>query len=70
VDEQWGLVATSHPVVTTDFYAEGYLAFFGDIHGHNWNCDGRGSTEEYFPWARHVRRLDSSALTNHVEGAK
>lgn len=70
IDEGNGLIGVSNPIATSDFYSEGYRVFFGDIHGHNWNCDGRGSTDEYYRWARDVRRLDFAALTNHVEGAK
>ena len=69
VDEDRGISGLSNPI-STDFYDEGLKVYFGDIHGHNEFCDGRGSIDEYYQWARDVRRLDFAALTNHVEGAK
>ncbi|HIE13725.1 TPA: DUF3604 domain-containing protein, partial [Candidatus Bathyarchaeota archaeon] len=69
IDEDRGISGLSNPI-STNFYDGGLKVFFGDIHGHNEFCDGRGSIDEYYQWARDVRRLDFAALTNHVEGAK
>jgi len=69
VDERDGLIGQSPPI-GVDFFPEGWGAYFGDVHGHNEHCDGRGTIDEYYLWARDVRFLDFCALTNHVEGAK
>ncbi|HID11028.1 MAG TPA: DUF3604 domain-containing protein [Candidatus Latescibacteria bacterium] len=69
LDEHNGLIGQSPPI-GVDFFPEGWRAYFGDIHGHNEHCDGRGTVDEYYLWARDVRILDFCALTNHVEGAK
>jgi len=68
-DAKRGISGISNPI-TTDFFGDGFKVYFGDIHGHNEFCDGRGSIDEYYQWARDVRALDFAALTNHVEGAK
>jgi len=68
-DEFRGISGLSNPI-STNFFRDGLNVFFGDIHGHNDLCDGRGTIDEYYQWARDVRRLDFAALTNHVEGAK
>lgn len=67
-DPKRGISGLSNPV-STNFFGE-YRVYFGDIHGHNVLCDGRGTIDEYYQWARDVRRLDFAALTPHVEGAK
>jgi hypothetical protein len=81
-DQALGVSGLSNPILVQegisadegipdqDHPAEGFNLFFGDIHGHNAHCDGRGTADEYYTWARDVRLLDFSALTNHVEEAK
>ncbi|HID07658.1 MAG TPA: DUF3604 domain-containing protein, partial [Armatimonadetes bacterium] len=69
IDERNGLIGQSPPIAV-DFFPEGWRVFYGDIHGHNEHCDGRGTIDEYYQWGRDVRFLDFCALTNHVEGAK
>lgn len=69
VDKDNSIIGSSNPI-SADFFDDSYNLYFGDIHGHNVNDDGRGTTEEYYRWAKEVRRLDFCALTNHAEGAK
>ncbi len=69
-DQALGASGLSNPILVQDNHAEEFNLFFGDIHGHNAHCDGAGSADEYYTWARDVRLLDFSALTNHMEEAK
>lgn len=75
-DQTLGTAGLSNPILVRegtpvqDDPAGELNLFFGDIHGHNEHCDGAGSADEYYTWARDVRLLDFSALTNHVEEAK
>ena len=69
-DQALGAAGLSNPILVHDGAGEDYNLFFGDIHGHNAHCDGSGSADEYYRWARDVRLLDFSALTNHAEEAK
>lgn len=69
-DPDLGAAGLSNPILVQDDHAEELNLFFGDIHGHNVHCDGAGSADEYYSWARDVRLLDFSALTNHMEEAK
>jgi hypothetical protein len=69
-DQALGVAGASNPILVHEGTGEDYNLFFGDIHGHNVHCDGSGSADEYYRWARDVRLLDFSALTNHVEEAK
>jgi len=70
IDERRGIGGLSNPVLVDESHYGPYNLFFGDIHGHNVYCDGRGTADEYYRWGRDIRFLDFSALTNHVEGAK
>ncbi|MCD6318128.1 CehA/McbA family metallohydrolase, partial [Candidatus Aerophobetes bacterium] len=70
IDEEKGFIGRSNPILISNSSYEHYNLFFGDIHGHNVHCDGRGTIDEYYRWARDVRFLDFCALTNHIEGAK
>jgi hypothetical protein len=65
-----GTAGLSNPILVQEGAGEDFNLFFGDIHGHNVHCDGSGSADEYYRWARDVRLLDFSALTNHMEEAK
>jgi hypothetical protein len=75
-DQALGVSGMSNPILlregipVQDGPSEEFNLFFGDIHGHNVHCDGAGSADEYYRWARDVRLLDFSALTNHMEEAK
>jgi hypothetical protein len=69
-DQVTGVAGLSNPIRVCEDAAEKLNLYFGDIHGHNVHCDGSGSADEYYCWARDVRLLDFSALTNHVEEAK
>jgi hypothetical protein len=69
-DQALGAAGVSNPILVHDGTGKDHNLFFGDIHGHNVHCDGSGSPDEYYRWARDVRLLDFSALTNHVEEAK
>jgi hypothetical protein len=75
-DRALGASGLSNPILVQEGIsagngpAEELNLFFGDIHGHNAHCDGSGSADEYYRWARDVRLLDFSALTNHMEEAK
>ena len=66
IDEKKQISAISNPIVP-EFLSNNYKIFFGDIHGHNQNCDGAGSTDDYFLWGRDVMNLDFCALTNHAD---
>lgn len=68
-DKENSIIGSSNPI-SIGFFDSPYNLYFGDIHGHNVNDDGRGTLEEYYHWAKEVRKLDFSALTNHAEGAK
>lgn len=68
-DDENGLIGKSNPI-TTDFRLNEYKIYVGDIHVHTIRCDGFGTTDENYLWARDVRKLDFSAMSNHVEGAK
>ncbi len=39
--------------------------YWGDIHGHSGVCDGTGTPDNYYQYARDVAGLDISALTTH-----
>jgi hypothetical protein len=74
LDVAGGLAGRSNPIrvlpagtATPGVYSGIY---WGDLHAHNEHCDGKLSIDEFYRWARDVRRLDCVALTNHVEGAK
>ncbi|NLE77960.1 MAG: CehA/McbA family metallohydrolase, partial [Chloroflexi bacterium] len=72
VDQQNGLAGSSHYISSGSFdpSVAGLGLFFGDIHTHGYNCDGIGTIEDAYRWAREARALDFVARTNHAEGAK
>lgn len=45
-----------------------YKVFWGDVHGHSANSDGKGTPAEYFLHARDAARLDFVILTDHDFG--
>ena len=59
-------IGMSNPIVP-EFLPDGYRAFFGDMHGHNEECDGGGSLEDYFRWGRDVLNLDFCAVSPHSD---
>jgi len=71
-DLEGGLGSVSNHVCCGPFDESlaGMRLFFGDIHTHDYNCDGVGLPDEGYRWARDVRGLDFAAHTNHAEGAK
>jgi uncharacterized protein DUF3604 len=42
--------------------------FWGDVHGHTANSDGKGTVEEYFQYARSQAQLDFAIVTDHDFG--
>ncbi|MHC4313963.1 MAG: DUF3604 domain-containing protein [Planctomycetota bacterium] len=42
------------------------LLFWGDLHGHTLQSDGRGTVEQYYDFARHVAALDFCAVSDHA----
>jgi hypothetical protein len=63
-DKRNGFKTESNPVLCTDGPLEHHL-YWGDIHGHSNLCDGTGSPDNYYQYAREVAGLDVSALTTH-----
>lgn len=58
--------AVSNPTIlySSEAHAE-YTLYWGDLQGHCNVCDGSGSPEEFYRYARDVARLDVVALTDH-----
>ena len=69
LDEEQGLAGRSNPITTKPLPIAAEL-YAGDLHAHSYFCDGYGTLEENYEWARDVRQLDFGAMSNHVEGAK
>ena len=63
-DKKNGFKIESNPIVCTDDPLD-YHLYWGDIHGHSNLCDGTGSPDNYYQYARDVAGLDVSALTTH-----
>ncbi|MHC4873501.1 MAG: CehA/McbA family metallohydrolase [Planctomycetota bacterium] len=70
IDAENGLAGKSNPYLCLPEGIQGNNIYFGDIHYHNFNCDGFGSIDEGYLYALEREHLDFAALTNHVEGAK
>ncbi len=47
--------------------ANEYKVYFGNIHSHSSNSDGKGSALEAYTYARDVAKLDFFSLTDHME---
>lgn len=45
-----------------------YRIFWGDVHGHTANSDGKGSLDEYFRYAREASKLDFAVVSDHDFG--
>ncbi len=64
-DSKDGLVpALTNPCVVSE-QAAAYTLYWADLQGHCNVCDGTGSPEDYYRYARDVARLDAVALTDH-----
>lgn len=63
-DKKNGFKINSNPILCTDDSLDRHL-YWGDIHGHSGVCDGTGSLDNYYQYARDVAGLDISALTSH-----
>ena len=63
-DKENGFKAQSNPILCVDKPLTTHL-YWGDIHGHSGLCDGTGTPDNYYQYARDVAGLDISALTTH-----
>jgi Protein of unknown function (DUF3604) len=45
-----------------------YRIYWGDVHGHTANSDGKGSVPDYFAYARDQAKLDFAVVTDHDFG--
>jgi len=63
-DKKNGFTTESNPILCTDNPLN-YHLYWGDIHGHSGLCDGTGTPDNYYQYARDVAGLDISALTTH-----
>jgi hypothetical protein len=45
-----------------------YQIYWGDLHGHTENSDGKGSLDHYFSYARDTAKLDFVVVTDHDYG--
>jgi len=57
--------ALSNPIVVSERVEAKYTLYWADLQGHCNVCDGTGSPEDYYRYARDVARLDAVALTDH-----
>ena len=63
-DRKNGFKTESNPILCTDKPLSNHL-YWGDIHGHSGICDGTGTPDNYYQYARDVAGLDISSLTSH-----
>jgi len=63
-DKKNGFTTESNPILCTGSPLN-YHLYWGDIHGHSGLCDGTGTPDNYYQYAREVAGLDISALTTH-----
>jgi hypothetical protein len=63
-DKKNGLKEQTNPILCVDKPLARQL-YWGDIHGHSGLCDGTGTPDNYYQYARDVAGLDISALTTH-----
>jgi hypothetical protein len=63
-DKKNGFKERSNPILCVDKPLSRHL-YWGDIHGHSGLCDGTGTPDNYYQYARDVAGLDISALTTH-----
>jgi len=67
-DEVNGMKCRTNPVVP-NFTGSDYKLYFGDIHSHTSESDGYGSIQENYEWARDIRNLDFTSLSDHAEAS-
>ncbi|MHB1456160.1 MAG: CehA/McbA family metallohydrolase [Armatimonadota bacterium] len=46
----------------------GYNIYWGDMHGHTGNSDGKGSFDDYFTYSRDAAKLDFVVVSDHDFG--
>ena len=63
-DRDHGFTATSNPVLSKRGPLPQHL-YWGDIHGHANLCDGSGTPDDYYQYAKKVAALDICVLTDH-----
>ena len=63
-DKKNGFKTESNPILCRDKLPK-YHLYWGDIHGHSGLCDGTGTPDNYYQYARDVAGLDISVLTSH-----
>jgi hypothetical protein len=61
------LVLSVAVLATASAHAQ-YHIYWGDMHGHTANSDGKGSLDDYFIHARDVARLDFVVVSDHDFG--
>lgn len=68
IDTKSGLIGKSNPI-SIDFLGEDKKIYFGEIHGHTYLSDGKGTEDECLTLAKDVDSLDFAALGDHsIEG--
>ncbi|MCL5771598.1 MAG: DUF3604 domain-containing protein [Actinobacteria bacterium] len=60
-----GIDGFSNPVFCNQKENNGYLLFWGEIHGHSYLSDGLESPDYYYSYGRDIEALDFCALTDH-----
>jgi len=45
-----------------------HRVYWGDVHGHTANSDGKGSLDDYFLFARDISKLDFAVVSDHDFG--
>jgi len=63
-DKKNGFTTETNPILSPAGTLK-YHLYWGDIHGHSGLCDGTGTPDDYYQYARDVAGLDISALTTH-----
>jgi len=48
--------------------ADPYQVYWGDLHGHTANSDGKGDLDHYFTYSRDTARLDFAVVSDHDYG--
>jgi len=62
------LMVLSVAVLATAPAQAQYQIYWGDMHGHTANSDGKGSLDDYFTYARDVAKLDFVVVSDHDFG--
>ena len=61
------MVSTAFLLVVSPVHAQ-FHVYWGDMHGHTANSDGKGSLDDYFTYARDVAKLDFVVVSDHDFG--